>query len=107
MVKPPFPPKTSVYDILSKTKLPNGTNKRIPNAFIIYRKSLHHDLLSKGYKISLSQVSTMASNEWKNESEEVKQTYTDLVNNAKALMSSLQENKNEANYEGSGLHNNV
>jgi hypothetical protein len=110
-IKIPFPPKTSVYDLLSRTKLPDGTNKRIPNAFIIYRKTLHHELVSKGYKFSLSQLSIMASSAWKNESEEVKQAYIDLVNNAKNIMSSLQD-KNDgviknANYEGANLRNNI
>src|SRR3954454_16538201 len=109
-IKIPFPPKTSVYDLLSRTKLPDGTNKRIPNAFIIYRKTLHHELVSKGYKFSLSQLSTMASSAWRNESEEVKQAYIDLVNNAKILMSLQDKNDGvikNANYEGADLRNNV
>jgi hypothetical protein len=97
-IKLPFPPKISIYSLLSKRKLPDGTNKRIPNAFIIYRMSLHHELVSKGYKYSLSQVSTMASKAWKNESKEVKQAYNDIVNNARFLESSLYEENNITNY---------
>src|SRR5947199_10209894 len=84
-IKFPFPPKISIYDLLSRTTLLNGNNKRIPNAFIIYRMTLHRELVSKGYKVSLSQLSTMAANAWKCESEEAKQAYIDLVNDAKVL----------------------
>ncbi|RIA92667.1 hypothetical protein C1645_764439 [Glomus cerebriforme] len=61
--------------------------------------SLHHELVSKGYKFSLPQISTMASNLWKNESDEVKQAYNDLVNNAKIFMSFLNDKSNTFNYE--------
>jgi hypothetical protein len=85
-IKPPFPLKIRIHDLLPKS----GNNKRIPNAFIIYRKSLNHELISNGYKISLKQVSTMASKAWKDELDEVKQAYINLVNEAKVLYKGLQ-----------------
>lgn len=102
----PFPPKINIYNLLSKSKLPDGTNKRIPNAFIIYRMALNHELVSKGYKYSLSQVSTMASKAWKNESKEVKQVYNSLVNNARVLESSLNDENNITNYNNATIGEN-
>jgi len=80
----PFPPRISIYDLLSKASF-SGNNKRIPNAFITYRMSLQRELVSKGCKVSLSELSIMASNAWKHESEVVKQAYINLVNDAKVL----------------------
>ncbi|RIA84805.1 hypothetical protein C1645_783378 [Glomus cerebriforme] len=83
-IKAPSQPEITIDDLLSRNKLPDGTNKRIPCAFIIYRMSLQRELKSKGHKLTLQQISAIAANAWKNESEEVKQAYTNLVNNAKA-----------------------
>ncbi|GBB87320.1 hypothetical protein RclHR1_13750005 [Rhizophagus clarus] len=102
----PLPPKINIYSLLSKRKLPDGTSKRIPNAFIIYRMSLHHELVSKGYKYSLSQVSSMASKAWKNESKEVKQEYNNLVNNARVLESSLNDESYTTNYNNATIGEN-
>ena len=94
-IKPPFPPKISVHDLLSRTESADmKNNKRIPNAFIIYRMALSRELASKNYKVSLSQISTMASNMWKNELDEVKQAYIKLSNDAKALYKDLQKKNN-------------
>src|SRR5437763_15968147 len=94
-IKAPHPPKTTVEDLLSR-------NKKIPNAFIIYRTSLHHELRSKGYNIPLQQCSAMASNAWRSESEEVKKAYTKLYNDAKFRYNTSQDNpvaeNAEANY---------
>ena len=80
-VKIPCP---SVQSLLSKT---NGTNKKIPNAFIVYRTSLHHELVSKGYKVPVTQLSAMASHVWNNElTKEVKQAYNNLVVDAKNIL---------------------
>ncbi|RIA84806.1 hypothetical protein C1645_742072 [Glomus cerebriforme] len=83
-IKAPSQPEITVDDLLSRNKLPDGTNKRVPCAFIIYRMSLQRELKSKGYKLPLQQISAIAANAWKNESKEVKQAYINLVNNAKA-----------------------
>ena len=58
--------------------------------------TLHHELVSKGYRYSLTQLSTMAANAWKHESVEAKQAYIDLVNDAKVLYReiSLKEKSN-------------
>jgi hypothetical protein len=83
-IKAPSQPKITVADLLSRNKLPNGTKKRVPCAFIIYRMSLQRELKSKGYKLSWPQVSSMAANAWNNESEVVKQEYINLFNDTKA-----------------------
>jgi hypothetical protein len=106
-IKAPFPPNVTVDNLLSRSKLPDGTNKRIPCAFIIYRTSLQRELESKGYKFSLSQISSMASNEWKNESEEVKYAYINLVNDAKIRYNGQDQNNSvveSASYENMNLH---
>ncbi|RIA89133.1 hypothetical protein C1645_825257 [Glomus cerebriforme] len=61
--KVPPQPKITVKDLLSRNKLPDGNNKRVPCAFIIYRKTLQHELESKGYKLPMPQISTIAAEE--------------------------------------------
>src|SRR5438045_6346693 len=78
----PFPPDVTIDNLLSRSKLPDGTNKRIPCAFIVYRISLQRELESKGHKFSRSQISAMASTAWKSESSTVKDAYAKLVNDA-------------------------
>src|SRR2546423_10961149 len=80
-IRAPFPPTITADDLLSR---PNGTSKRVPCAFIIYRMSFHRELKSRGFKLSWRQISPMASKAWNNESEEVKQAYTDLCYETKA-----------------------
>jgi hypothetical protein len=104
----PFLPKISTYDLLSRTTLLNGNNKRIPNAFIIYRMTLHRELVSKGYKVSLTQLSTMAANAWKHETEEAKKVYIDLVNDAKVLYRKISlKEKNDTVLKNANNSNNM
>lgn len=100
-VKAPSQPNITVDDLLSRKKLPDGTNKRVPGAFIIYRMALQRELKSKGHKLTLPKVSAMAADAWKIEPEEVKQEYIKLSNDAKArdneTQSSVIENTGDSN----------
>ena len=71
-IKAPFPPTMTADDLLSR---PNGTSKRVPCAFIIYRMSLQREYKSRGFKLSWRESSRIAANTWNSESEEVKQAY--------------------------------
>jgi hypothetical protein len=92
-IKAPFPPTITANDLLSR---PNGTNKRVPCAFIIYRMSLHREYKSRGFKLSWRQFSPIAANAWRSESDKVKQAYVNLSNETKARYneSSLQDQVN-------------
>lgn len=103
-IKAPSQPNITVDDLLSRKKLPDGTNKRVPCAFIIYRMALQRELKSRGHKLTLPQVSVMAADAWKIEPEEVKQGYIKLSNDAKARYNETQR-RNSSIIENTGDNN--
>lgn len=70
----PFPPNISAYEIAHK-RLRSNICSRVPNAFFIYRKVFMDHLLSLDHKFKMTDVSKLASEHWKNESQEVITTY--------------------------------
>ncbi|CAG8585217.1 12919_t:CDS:1 [Funneliformis mosseae] len=69
-IKPPFPPTIEPRDLLKK-----GISCKAPNAFIIYRKVFITTARSDGYNLPMTVISSMASQSWEQEPDDVKAEY--------------------------------
>ncbi|CAI2168183.1 17956_t:CDS:1 [Funneliformis geosporum] len=69
-IKPPFPPSIEPRDLLKK-----GILCKAPNAFIIYRKVFITTARSDGYNLPMTVISSMASQSWEQEPDDVKAEY--------------------------------
>ncbi|CAG8557895.1 9928_t:CDS:1 [Funneliformis caledonium] len=77
-IRPPFPPPIGPKDLITKSiagKKPN----RAPNAFIIYRKMYVRESRNEGYCFPMTVLSSMVSQSWEKEPEEVKDYYKRLA----------------------------
>ncbi|CAG8555709.1 37027_t:CDS:1 [Racocetra persica] len=74
----PFPPKVDPSDLIRRNKhgelLARSTNK-----FLIYRNEYAKQLHSQGYRLSMREVSKMASKAWKKEERRVKRKYEEIA----------------------------
>ncbi|RIA88413.1 hypothetical protein C1645_774878 [Glomus cerebriforme] len=86
LVRPPFPPVITAQDLIptdiSSSKV---ETVRIPNAFIAYRMALVRQLKSQKVACHRSNVSSLASRLWAEESEDVKNTYRKMATDAQML----------------------
>ncbi|CAG8645762.1 7068_t:CDS:1 [Funneliformis caledonium] len=83
-IKPTFPPILTTYDLIKNAN--NGKAKILPNAFIAYRMALNREYRIKNAKIPpAGQFSKIAKESWNNESQNVKDYYNKLVEEAKKL----------------------
>ncbi|GBB87285.1 hypothetical protein RclHR1_13720003 [Rhizophagus clarus] len=80
-IKPPFPPLIDPKDLISKSIVGNKPN-RAPNAFIIYRKMYVREARNEGYCFPMTVLSSMVSQSWEKEPEEVKNYYKKLAKEA-------------------------
>ncbi|CAG8438433.1 1591_t:CDS:2 [Diversispora eburnea] len=77
-----FPPVVDLVDLISK-KSPDGRiPARAPNAFIIYRKVYVETARKNGHFLPMTTISSMASQSWENEKEEVKVEYRRVAKEA-------------------------
>jgi hypothetical protein len=91
----PFPPNITAYEIAHRRVRSNICSK-VPNAFFIYRKVFMDHLFSldlRYHKLKMSDVSKLASNHWKNESQEVITTYKKLSKQVEKELNNIR-NKN-------------
>ncbi|CAG8567222.1 7531_t:CDS:2 [Diversispora eburnea] len=80
-IKVPFPPMIDPKDLIIMK--PNEDKPaRSPNSFIIYRKVFVEAARDSGYYLPMTVISSMASNSWDNESDEVKAYYKRLSKEA-------------------------
>jgi hypothetical protein len=80
-IKPPFPPLIDPKDLISKSIVGNKPN-RAPNAFIIYRKMYVREARNEGYCFPMTVLSSIVSQSWEKEPEEVKIYYKKLAKEA-------------------------
>jgi len=73
-LKPPFPPRVNIEDFIRV----DGLNAKAPNAFFVYRKSLTRHLLQLNHRLTMVEVSKLASAKWKSEPNTVKKAYKKL-----------------------------
>ncbi|CAG8446701.1 13197_t:CDS:1 [Acaulospora morrowiae] len=84
-IKLPFPPVINPQDLISLRESPDGTRKlpsRAPNAFIIFRKQFVKAARDEGYFLPMTVISSMASEAWEAETEEVKSEYRRIAKEA-------------------------
>ncbi|CAI2185185.1 19569_t:CDS:1 [Funneliformis geosporum] len=79
-IKPPFPPLLDPKDLLIIGK--DNKPTRSPNAFIIYRKVFFKTVRNEGHVLPMTAISSMASQSWEREPEEVKKYYKKLAKEA-------------------------
>ncbi|CAG8501503.1 18865_t:CDS:1 [Acaulospora morrowiae] len=80
----PFPPSVDLINLISK-KSAGKIPARSPNAFIIYRKVFVETARRSGYSLPMTNISTLASKRWANESDEVKAMYKIIASDALAV----------------------
>ncbi|GBB90784.1 hypothetical protein RclHR1_17870001 [Rhizophagus clarus] len=80
LIKPPFPPLIDPKDLLIIGK--DNKPTRSPNAFIIYRKVFFKTIKNEGHVLPMTSISSMASQSWEQESEEIKNYYKMLAKEA-------------------------
>src|SRR5687767_13637813 len=89
-IKPKFPPTLTTSDLI-KNALESDTSKKskartLPNAFIAYRMSLIKEYRKENVKLPpMGQLSKIAKNSWNGESQNVKDFYNKLAEDAKSL----------------------
>ncbi|GBB90304.1 hypothetical protein RclHR1_01720025 [Rhizophagus clarus] len=88
----PFPPNITAYEIAHK-RLQSNICSKVPNAFFIYRKVFVDHLLSLDHKFKMTEVSKLASENWKNESQEVISAYKKLSKQVEKELNNMR-NKN-------------
>ncbi|CAG8767839.1 5970_t:CDS:1, partial [Cetraspora pellucida] len=102
----PFPPKVDPLDLIRRNKhgelLARSTNK-----FLIYRNEYAKQLHSQGYRLSMREVSKMASKAWKKEERRVKRKYEEIAREVERIHvrlamsdNSKQELKNKSKLNG-------
>jgi hypothetical protein len=80
LIRPPFPPLIDPKDLLIIGK--DNKPTRSPNAFIIYRKVFFKTIKNEGHVLPMTSISSMASQSWEQESEEIKNYYKRLAKEA-------------------------
>ncbi|KAF0533855.1 MATA-HMG [Gigaspora margarita] len=80
LIKLPFPPKINSRDLVILH--PDGRVPKPPNAFIIYRKLFVETARTNGYNLPMNIISSMASQSWEQESNEVKNEYKRIAKEA-------------------------
>src|SRR5688572_31510187 len=89
-IKPKCPPILTINDLIKNALKSDTPNKRkpktFPNAFIAYRMALIKEYRNKKVKLPpMGQLSKIAKTSWDEESQNVKDFYNKLVEDAKAL----------------------
>ncbi len=80
LIKPSFPPLIDPKDLLIIGK--DNKPSRSPNAFIIYRKVFFKTIRNEGHVLPMTAISSMASQSWEQEPDEVKKYYKRLAKEA-------------------------
>ncbi len=98
-IKPAFPPILTTNDLIENALKTSSTNdiyirpKTLPNAFIAYRMALTKECHNKNIKLPpVGQFSKIAKNSWNKESQNVKDFYKKLAEDAKSLYKQNKQN---------------
>jgi hypothetical protein len=87
----PFPPTITAHQIMSERKVGKKATKA-PNAFMIYRKIFSKEM--KDRRFQQKNISSLCSNSWKSEPDEVKKFYHKLAHEADKIF--LQDSRNDS-----------
>lgn len=80
-----IPVNNEVQSVSSESEIMPNRIPRAQNCFILYRKDKRKDILQAHPGATNKEVSKMAGNLWRNESEEVKKFYQNKANEAKKI----------------------
>src|SRR6266498_4168169 len=84
----PFPPAINAADLIRINK--NGSLlARCTNKFLIYRNEFAKEVRTQGYNLSMSEVSCLAAQAWKQEPNYVIKKYADIAHEVKWLHKQL------------------
>ncbi|PKY37471.1 hypothetical protein RhiirA4_438698 [Rhizophagus irregularis] len=84
LINLPFPPTINIDNLVPVPRRFDGDKPpRSPNAFLIYRKAYVKELHSRRINLRMTQISSMASESWKQEPDSVKAEYKRLEEEAK------------------------
>ncbi|GBB88757.1 hypothetical protein RclHR1_15350001 [Rhizophagus clarus] len=84
----PFPPAINAADLIRTNK--NGALlARCTNKFLIYRNEFAREVRAQGYNLSMSEVSCLAAQAWKQEPNYVIRKYADIAHEVKWLHKQL------------------
>ncbi|CAG8646518.1 9505_t:CDS:1 [Ambispora gerdemannii] len=81
---PSFPPRISVDELIKPRNRKQKQPTKAPNAFMIYRINYCREIWNDR-NISQPEISSMASQAWKQESQAVKRTYFEFAKQAKEI----------------------
>jgi len=101
----PFPPAINAADLIRTNK--NGALlARCTNKFLIYRNEFAREVRAQGYNLSMSEVSCLAAQAWKQEPSYVIRKYADIAHEVKWLHKQLSRSnsKNRRNSSISSSH---
>ncbi|CAG8622822.1 9548_t:CDS:2, partial [Gigaspora rosea] len=87
-IKPAFPPVVDVRELMTKQSS-GRPSVRGPNAFIIYRKVFFETAREDGYQLPMTIVSSMASQSWELEPQNVKDRYKELAKEANKIRNEI------------------
>ncbi|CAI2172420.1 3945_t:CDS:2 [Funneliformis geosporum] len=77
--RPPYPPSIDTDYLVENLLKRKSKNPKMPNEFFIYRAALVKELKANNYKIKMTNLSTLASRSWSQESPQVKSEYRKLA----------------------------
>ncbi|RIA86509.1 hypothetical protein C1645_740799 [Glomus cerebriforme] len=84
--RPPFPPIITAQDLIPEDiSSSEAETFKIPNAYIAYRRALVKHLRSQKVACHRSNISSLASRLWSEESEDVKNAYRKMATDAQML----------------------
>ncbi|CAG8520884.1 1808_t:CDS:2 [Ambispora leptoticha] len=86
ILRPPFPLRITVEDLLKKNDHKNRQTLKTVNSFFIYRKAMVMQN-EKGKKCDMPKLSRIASKFWKQEPPHIKNAYKKLAEDAQELFS--------------------
>ncbi|RIA86415.1 hypothetical protein C1645_779681 [Glomus cerebriforme] len=84
----PFPPSINAADLI-RTNKSGALLARCTNKFLIYRNEFAREVRNQGYNLSMSEVSCLAAQAWKQEPNYVIRKYADIAHEVKWLHKQL------------------
>jgi hypothetical protein len=84
----PFPPAINAADLI-RTNKSGALLARCTNKFLIYRNEFAREVRAQGYNLSMSEVSCLAAQAWKQEPNYVIRKYADIAHEVKWLHKQL------------------
>jgi hypothetical protein len=84
----PFPPAINAADLI-RTNKSGALLARCTNKFLIYRNEFAKEIRAQGYNLSMSEVSCLAAQAWKQEPNYVIRKYADIAHEVKWLHKQL------------------